>query len=174
MERILSSMEIYKFRKAETREIDEIYHLIEKRIKWMDKNNINQWNKTNYLDSYPRDYFKSKIEAGQLFVMYNELSGKVVGAVVLLEEDKRWYKDGSKNYYIHNLVSDTYVPGIGTKILNLCEQMALDNSVDAIRLDCEASNIKLNAFYEGLGYCYVDDVQEGSYVGHKREKKLRN
>jgi ribosomal protein S18 acetylase RimI-like enzyme len=138
----------------------------------MDRKNINQWNKTNYLDAYPRDYFKSKVEAGQLYVMNDELTGKVVGAVVLLEEDKRWTNDGLRNYYIHNLVSDTEVPGVGIKIINLCEQMALDNGVAAIRLDCQASNIRLNGFYEGLGYGYVGDVQEGSYIGHRREKKL--
>ena len=165
-------MKNYDFRKAETRDVEEIYQLIEKRINWMDRKNIHQWNKTNYLDSYPREYFNSKVEAGQLYVLKNEWTGKVVGTVVLLEEDKRWTNDGSKNYYIHNLVSDTEYPGVGVKIINLCEQMALNNGFDGIRLDCHASNIKLNEFYEGLGYCYVGDVQEGIYIGNKREKKL--
>lgn len=167
-----SSMDNYAFRKAVTRDVDEIYQLIEKRIIWMEKNNLNQWNRTNYLESYPRDYFENKVETEQLYVMEDKLTGKVVGAVVLLEDDKRWTNDGSKNYYIHNLVSDTEVPGVGIKMINLCEQIALANSVDAVRLDCQASNIKLNEYYERLGYIFVGDVQEGSYIGKRREKKL--
>lgn len=124
------------------------------------------------LQRTPIQYFNSKVDAGQLYVLKNEWTDKVVGMVVLLEEDKRWTKDGSKNYYIHNLVSDTEFPGVGVKIIKICEQMAYDNGLDGIRLDCQASNIKLNEFYERLGYIYVGDVQEGSYFGHRREKKL--
>lgn len=169
----LGDMDKFTFIKAVKRDVDEIQELIQKRIQWMEKNNINQWNRTNYLDSYPRRYFEDKVEAGQLYVMQDELRGRVIGAVVLLAEDKRWNNEGSrKNYYIHNLVTDTEVPGGGQKIINLCEQIAVKNGASTVRLDCQASNIKLNEYYSGLGYCYVGDVQEGSYIGNKREKKL--
>lgn len=140
----------------------------------MDQKNIKQWNKTNYLDSYPKEYFREKAAISQLHVLKNEVSGKVAGAVVLLEEDKRWDTDGSKSYYIHNLVSDTEIQGAGTKIIYLCEKMAVQNGKDSIRLDCQASNAKLNEFYNWLGFEFVGIVQEGNYLGNKREKTIRS
>ncbi|WP_136035703.1 GNAT family N-acetyltransferase [Bacillus salacetis] len=165
-------MDNYTFRKAEAIDVENIIQLIEKRIKWMDTNNIQQWNKTNYFDSYPRAYFFKKVTAGELYVMDDQLTGKAAGAVVLLEEDKRWARDGSNSLYIHNLVSDTGVSGAGRMMIKSCEQIAIDNAYDAVRLDCQASNIKLNEYYKKQGYCYSGDVKDGNYIGKKREKKM--
>lgn len=156
--------------KATLEDVAEIYELIKKRIQWMNEKNIAQWNKTNYLESYPKAYFEEKAVSGQLYVLKDETFEKVTGAVVLLDEDKRWIDDGSKSYYIHNLVSDTEVPGVGTRIIQLCEKMAITEGKDKLRLDCQESNLKLNGFYNNLGFKYVEKVQEGSYVGNKREK----
>lgn len=165
-------MDNYILMKAIKSDIDKIYELIEKRIKWMDKNNIHQWNKTNYLDSYPKAYFEGKVADGELYVMTDENSKKIVGAVVLLEEDERWQADVSNSYYLHNLVSDIEAPGIGARIIHLCEKVAIEKGKEKIRLDCQTSNRKLNKYYNELGFEYVGSVHEGSYVGNKREKKL--
>lgn len=87
------SMDNYIFIKAKYGDVEEVYGLIIKRIKWMDKNEISQWNKTNYLGSYPKEYFEEKVALEQLYVMKDSFSGKVAGAVVLLEEDRRWSMD---------------------------------------------------------------------------------
>ena len=43
----------YDFRLAKNNEIDTIFSLYKKRIQWMDKSGIQQWNMTNYLEVYP-------------------------------------------------------------------------------------------------------------------------
>lgn len=168
------NMENYIFIKAIIEDVEEVFWLIKKRIKWMDKNEISQWNKTNYLDSYPKEYFEEKVAMGQLYVMKDDFSGKVAGAVVLLEEDRRWSTDRSKSYYIHNFVSDTEIKNVGTRMIYECEKMAIKKGKDRIRLDCQASNHKLNEYYYRLGFESVGNVQVGSYVGNKREKRLTN
>lgn len=168
------SMENYIFIKAKYGDVEEVYGLIIKRIKWMDKNEISQWNKTNYLDSYPKEYFEEKVTLEQLYVMKDSFSGKVAGAVVLLEEDRRWSMDRSKSYYIHNFVSDMQIRNVGTRIIVECEKMAIKKGKDRIRFDCQASNHKLNEYYHRLGFKSVGKVQDGSYAGIKREKKLTN
>ena len=165
-------MENYVFIKGLIKDVDEIYLLIKKRIKWMDDNNIKQWNKTNYLSSYPKEYFEEKATSGQLYVMKDKSSDKVVGAVLLLEEDERLGIDFSNSYYIHNLVSDTEFPGVGKEIIQSCEKIAIKQGKDRIRLDCQATNSKINNFYSELGYKYIENFQEGTYVGNKREKLL--
>lgn len=126
----------YVLLKGIKKDVDEVYGLIKKRVKWMDDNNINQWNKTNYLNSYPKEYFEEKALSEQLYVMKDKSSSKIVGAVVLLEEDKRWVTDSTKSYYIHNLVSDANLLGVGTIIMKLCEKLVIKNGKDRVQLDC--------------------------------------
>ncbi|WP_246938820.1 GNAT family N-acetyltransferase [Bacillus pinisoli] len=163
-------MENFVLIKGSNKDVETIYQIIKQRINWMDSNKIEQWNKTDYLKSYPIEYFKEKVTSGELYVMKDESSDKVVGAVVLLEEDQRWKKDGVKSYYLHNLVSDTEVPGIGNRIIDLCEKLASRNGKDRLRLDCQSTNTKLNHYYYRLGFKYVGNVQVGNYYGTKREK----
>lgn len=164
-------MDKYIFQKAIKTDIDEILMLIEKRIEWMNENNIDQWNKTNYLECYPKEYFEEMVSEGQLYVIKDGKFGSIIGSVTLLEQDKRW-NDSSQSYYIHNLVSDTEVSDIGVTIINFCEQIAIKNDKNKIRLDCQASNYKLNEYYAKLGFEYIGSVQDDNYTGNKREKKL--
>ena len=118
-------MDRYIFQKAMNEDIDEILILIQKRIKWMDENNISQWNKTNYLKYYPQNYYEELVSKGQLYVVkYGDLNS-VIGAFALLEQDKCW-NDSSQSYYIHNLVTDIGVSGIGATIIKFCEQLLLN------------------------------------------------
>ena len=64
-------MENSVFTKGSVKDADAILELIKKRIEWMDENNIEQWNKTDYLSFYPKEYFEEKAEAGQLYIMKN-------------------------------------------------------------------------------------------------------
>ena len=152
-------------------DLDEILMLIQNRIDWMDENNIRQWNTTNYFECYPRSYFADLAAKGQLYVVKEGNLNRVIGAVALLEQDKRW-NDNVPSYYIHNLVSDTDFSGLGARIIEFCEQMALKDEKLKMRLDCQASNEKLQAYYCDLGFECVGKVQEGHYAGVKLEKTL--
>jgi RimJ/RimL family protein N-acetyltransferase len=165
-------MNNYLFNNAVMEDVEIIWEIINKRIKWMNNNNIIQWNKTGYLDSYPKSYFEEKALTDQLYVMKEKNTMRILGAVVLLEQDNRWGPDGLNSYYIHNLVSDPEVAGTGEKIIHFCEMKAINNGKDKIRLDCQASNKKLNEYYQRLGFKYAGTVKEGSYLGNKLEKKL--
>ena len=46
-------------RKATLFDIDSIIKVIQDRIDWMDEVGIEQWNKTSYLEVYPREYFEA-------------------------------------------------------------------------------------------------------------------
>lgn len=50
----------YDFRLAINNEIDTIFSLYKKRIQWMDKSGIQQWNMTNYLEVYPISHYADR------------------------------------------------------------------------------------------------------------------
>ena len=162
----------YKFLQANETMLDYIYELFIKRIDWMDKEGIKQWNVTNYIEAYPKNYYKKQIEERHLYVMTN--SNKVVGAIVLLEEDDRWGDNHTCSaYYLHNFVTDIQTKGIGKKILKSVEELARKNNKSKLRLDCAEDNDFLNNYYENAGYLLVGKCTEGLYKGNKREKNLQ-
>ena len=52
----------YRFRRAQNADVDQMIEIIRDRIKWMDKQGLHQWNKTDYMQQYPREYFLEGIE----------------------------------------------------------------------------------------------------------------
>lgn len=48
------------FRQAQPEEIEEIFSLYGKRIRWMDENGVRQWNATDYLAVYPAKYYRGQ------------------------------------------------------------------------------------------------------------------
>ena len=148
----------YDFRLAKNNEIDTIFSLYKKRIQWMDKSGIQQWNMTNYLEVYPISYYKEDV---------------VIGAVVLLQSDECWPQMAdSPAYYVHNLVTELSVKGAGKIILSEVEKMAIRKGIQFLRLDCALDNKFLNEYYESMGYKMVGCCKEGAYIGNKREKEL--
>lgn len=161
----------YDFRLAKNNEIDTIFSLYKKRIQWMDKSGIQQWNITNYLEVYPISYYADRQMLGELYVLSKE--DVVIGAVVLLQSDECWPQMAdSPAYYVHNLVTELSVKGAGKIILSEVEKMAISKGIQFLRLDCAVDNKFLNEYYESMGYKMVGWCKEGAYIGNKREKEL--
>lgn len=159
------------FRAAGPDEVESIFLLYKKRIHWMNKKGICQWNTTGYLEAYPVDYYVKQQTTGNLYVLTE--GNTIVGAVVLLQEDIRWPdKEVLSVFYVHNLVTDIGVDGAGKRILMELEKLAFRKGKHAIRLDCAVDNIFLNNYYDSLGYKLVGTCQDGSYIGNRREKHL--
>ena len=144
----------YDFRLAKNNEIDTIFSLYKKRIQWMDKSGIQQWNMTNYLEVYPISYYADRQRLGELYVLRKE--DVVIGAVVLLQSDECWPQMAdSPAYYVHNLVTELSVKGAGKIILSEVEKMAIRKGIQFLRLDCAVDNKFLNEYYESMGYKMV-------------------
>lgn len=137
----------------------------------MNEKGIRQWNVTGYLDAYPIDYYMRQQSINNLYVLKENNS--VIGAVVLLQEDGRWSeKTNLTAFYVHNLVADTEVHGVGKDILSEVETIARQRGKCFVRLDCAVDNTFLNDYYSSLGYEIVGTCQEGTYIGNRREKVL--
>lgn len=161
----------YSFRRAAFDDINAVFTLYEERVKWMDRQGIEQWNVTSYLDAYPIEYYEKERRLGNLYVLTEE--HRIVGAVVLLQSDDRWPdRANSFAYYIHNLVTDCAAPGAGKRILEEVEKLAIQQGKQYLRLDCAADNKFLNQYYESQGYVLTGRCRDGDYAGNRREKML--
>ncbi len=159
------------FRVIKKREVSQMFQLILDRIKWMDKNNIKQWNVINYTEIYTRDYYEKKRKKGELFVLLDEGTNEIICAAVLQDSDKIW-NDGENALYIHNFVSKIGKSGAGGDFLKYAIDYAKLKGKKYFRLDCAANNDKLNGYYEKHGFIRTGICEDGLYRGILREKKL--
>ena len=157
---------------AREQDVEPVFSLYEKRVGWMDEAGVDQWNRTDYLHAYHIAYYRRQQALGNLYVM-RDGGARVLGAVVLLQEDPRWSgQPACAAYYVHNLVTDPAVRGVGAQLLLQAEALALRQGKACVRLDCAEDNAFLNAYYEARGYRTVGTCRDGLYRGRLREKRL--
>lgn len=166
-------MRNYTFRKGTTDEAAVLYNLVVERMAWMDRKGIRQWNVTEYLVRFPMDYYVEKQRIGQLYVLVDDESGKVVCAAVLKEEDDRWPDDGQKALYLHNFASAVgWFEPVGDIFLDHCLQLSRSMHKDFFRLDCAVDNAFLNRYYGSRGYTDAGYCTHGLYKGVLRQKAI--
>ena len=151
---------------------EQIFSLIQDRIQWMDDQGISQWNTVGYWDIFPPSYYRKAIEDHRLYVLKLPETGKIIGAGVLADQDLLWGQDNVSAFYLHNFVADRGVAGTVGVFLSGCEDLARSVGKERFRLDCIKTNLKLNRYYEARGYRAVGSIEDGKYVGNKREKVL--
>ena len=164
-------MEYYTFRAMGPEEAPRMVELVRERIAWMDREGIQSWNTSDYLEIYPQDYYEEMARNGRLFALVRASDGGIVCAGALLEADERW-PDGLRALYIHHLVSAVDEQGTGSLFLVHAEDHARKLGLDRLRLDCYADNRGINAYYEALGYRPAGTCADGPYHGILREKRI--
>ena len=161
----------YEFLPASGAEMPQVFALIRDRIQWMREQGLRQWDAVDYWGIFPEGYYRKAVEEGRLFVVRERHGGRVVCAGVLSFQDPDW-TDGMPAVYLHNFAAARDASGAGAYFLERGEAFARACGKDCFRLDCMASNRKLNAYYERHGYRPVGRVEKPGYVGVQREKRL--
>ena len=164
--------ENYIFRQAKKEEIGEIFALILSRMAWMDEVGIQQWNVTKYHQRYPMDYYQMRQEQGELFLMRQAVTGKLLCVAGLLREDERWPEKASA-LYLHHFASCPEDKGAGSIFLQMAEEYAAGQGMAYMRLDSAIGNQKLEQYYTSRGYVEAGFCKDGVYEGILRQKKLK-
>ena len=161
-----------QFRPALESDIEAIFSLIAKRVYWMDEVGIRQWNVTDYLTVYPREYYLRHQQNGDLYLC--ESGGIITGVFVLFDKDPRWQDNNevSDACYLHNLATDPALKGLGRFLIEKAEEVTLQRGKRRLRLDCAIDNPFLNDYYEKMGYRLCGECIDDLYVGNLREKYL--
>ena len=163
----------YQFALADESLLEQIYALIDRRIRWMDEVGIRQWNVTDYWGVYPKEHYIEQMLHDRLYVLKRMPEGTVVGTAVLYEADPRW-PDGAQvdTYYVHHFAASPDETGAGAILLQHLEEYTRRNKKAVLRLDCADGNVRLNRYYEEKGYSPCGTCVDGLYHGILREKHL--
>ena len=163
----------YQFCLADQSLLEQIYALIDRRIRWMDEVGIRQWNVTDYWGVYPKEHYIEQMQHDRLFVLKHTDDNTVVATAVLYEVDPRWPDgDTASAYYVHHFASSPEEKGVGKLLLQHLEEYTRQRGKTVLRLDCADGNIRLNRYYAEKGYRPCGTCVDGLYRGILQEKHL--
>ncbi len=166
-------MELF-FRKARESEFPIAVQLLKQAAQTLQNKQINQWafwlhpNETQL--NWVREGF-----AHQEFYFVENLDNQLVAMFRLLVEDELyWGKQNVTAHYVHSFVVEKQFAGqqIGSQILAQLEHHLTENNIFRFRLDCNASNPILCAYYEKHGFKKVGEKQMPHSLNNLYEKIL--
>ena len=161
----------YIFREATGQEVPAVFALIMRRVAWMDRVGIRQWNTTKYDVRYPLDYYEQRRQKGELFVLEEGTTGKLLCVGALFHEDDRW-PDQEAAFYLHHFAAELDAKGAGSIFLKEAEAYTASCAMQYLRLDSAVGNETLAQYYTCRGYREVGRCTDGLYKGILRQKKL--
>ncbi len=139
--------------KANLNDVKQIMEIINETVKEMKSYNNTQWDET-----YPQDKdFIKDIESQDLYVDKKDdiITGFICVNYIEPSEynDINWSRD-DKCMIIHRMAvnSNCRNQGIGTKLMNFAEELALQNNVTYLKTDTYSINTKMNSLFNKFGY----------------------
>lgn len=147
--------------KAKVSDIDDICNLIYSRCLWFLEKGILGWELGYYDIKYNKDYFVEQMNINNLFVA--KLDNKVVGAMLLKDSDRNYWDNDDESFYIHHLVTDINLKGVGKELIDFAIRNCILNNKKYLRLDCFKDNRFLNDYYKSIGFRNVGSGSEVDY-----------
>jgi ribosomal protein S18 acetylase RimI-like enzyme len=147
-------------RLANIYDLENICMLFEKAIRSMNENKIPQWD-----ELYPNQEIISE-DIGNTQMYLGEIENQIVCAFVINQQYDEQYKDGDWKYQgssfsvIHRLCVNPQFQrqGIGTKTMQIIEDMLKNSGIKAIKLDAFSQNPHALRMYEKLGYLKIGEA----------------
>lgn len=165
-------MNDYIFRKGDITDADTLISLVDRRIAWMDRVGIDQWNHSHYHERYPREYYLERARRGELFLLCRRSDGEAVAGAVLFETDPRWGERPESAFYIHHLASVEEEKGAGAEYVRHAAEYARRAGKQYLRLDSKIGNDALERWYTRLGFEAVGECIDRYYEGILRQLPL--
>jgi GNAT superfamily N-acetyltransferase len=161
-------------RPAQEADIDAILMIWAEADEWMRQRGIEPGKPPIPL----RDIVSHRIKSGACYVAWKDgPPGKIVGTITLAWEDDGVWSDQSTDdaCYVHGLSTEraSAGQGIGVALLRWAEAMALAAGKSSVRLDCDATNPALRAYYARAGLTHCGDVHVTTHFACRFEKRLK-
>lgn len=162
------------FRKARETEFTIAIQLLKQAAQRLQKKQVNQWafwlNPTETQLNWIREGF-----ANQEFHFVENIDNQLVAMFRLLETDELyWGTQSVMARYVHSLVVVPAFAGqqMGSTIMVHLENLFIEKGIFRFRLDCNASNPMLCAYYEKHGFKKVGEKQMPQSLNNLYEKIL--
>jgi GNAT superfamily N-acetyltransferase len=157
---------------AQPSDLDTVLDLYDEGARWLAEQGLRA-------GPYPqpvwvRQGVAADIAAGCVYLA-REPEGPVLGTVRLLWSDPDlWPPDKDEAGYVHGLIirNEARGRGLGVALLAWAEQTVRARGRRYLRLDCDARNPKLCAYYERLGFKPAGVIPTARHMAARYEKDL--
>ncbi|MCR9278756.1 MAG: GNAT family N-acetyltransferase [Pseudomonadaceae bacterium] len=139
------------FRRVRADEANAVFQILLDNGEWMLKNDIEQW-PMEWLASIEAEVKRSVCSGGYWCM---DVRGDIAACVeVNRTPEQLWGFDPEPSSYLHKLAISRPPKGtsIGSQLLAATINMARSRGSEFVRLDCVASNERLQRYYERLGF----------------------
>ncbi len=165
----------YNFRKAATKDIPQIWDILQGAIARRKKDGSKQWQ-----DGYPNETaIEQDIAKGVGYVLID--GDAILGYAAILINDEPAYAVLKGNWLtngdfvvVHRLaISDAHLgQGLAQKIMLSTEDIARQNDIHSVKVDTNFDNAGMLRIFEKLGYAYCGEVSFRGGIRKAFEKVL--
>jgi len=155
-------------RAATADDLAAVLGILDEAAAWLWSRSIRQW--PQYFEP---QWVVPRLDAGETWLAWSR--GEAVGTYTLQWEDVAWSdRHDDDAGYVHRLaVRRAFAGGrVSMALLQWAADRARGLGRRFLRLDCEASRLRLRAVYEGFGFRHHSDRQVGPYFVARYELRL--
>ncbi|MEV8587586.1 GNAT family N-acetyltransferase [Streptomyces sp. NPDC051180] len=141
---------------------DEVLGVLDEAAEWLGAQGIAQWP-----PRFEAEWVAGAIARGETWLV--RVDDRTAGTITLDWHDPLWADRGGVAGYVHRMAARRWAAGLGPVMLDWASDAARRRGVDALRLDCVRSNVRLRAYYEDRGFVHRGDVPVGGAPGQRDE-----
>lgn len=140
----------------------------------LQKKQVNQWTMWLNPSQEQINWIKEGFENNEFYFVENENGQQMAMFRLSAEDTLYWGETQDKANYIHSLTVNQEFAGhdLGKKIIAQIEQNLINKGINLLRLDCNAANKWLCAYYEQQGFVKVGEKQMPHSLNNLFEKHL--
>jgi GNAT superfamily N-acetyltransferase len=154
-------------RQAMPQDAENVFGILREAAQWLEQSGMAMWRDDELLPAR----IAGDVEAGLFFIAERE--GMAAGVIKFQLEDSLFWPDVPRNQsaFLHRLAVRRRFAGGGlsTALLDWAVERARTLGREYLRLDCEASRLRLRAVYEKFGFRHHSDRQVGPYFVSRYE-----
>lgn len=151
----------YSFRKAEPKDLDQIWDVLQAAIKRRKEEGSNQWQ-----DGYPNpEVVKADIRKESGYVLTDGETVAGYCAILINDEPEyanlrgEWLTEGDFVLYHRVAVAEKYLgQGLAQQMLKHVEDFARANNISSVKADTNFDNAGMLRIFEKQGYAYCGEV----------------
>ena len=165
----------YKFRKANSEDLIQIWKILQQGIASRKKDGSNQWQ-----DGYPNaEVVQNDIDKEVGYVLTE--GNSIIGYCAILINDEPEYANIEGNWLTNEdfvvfhrvAISENHLgKSLSKKILEFIEVVALDKQILSVKADTNFDNIAMLKIFERMGYVYCGEVHFRGSARKAYEKVL--
>jgi len=152
-----------EFVTATPEQTGQVLAVLDEAAAWLHERGVEQWPVR-----FEPSWIEGAIRRGETWLV--NVGDSASGTVTLDRSDPLWDGEPTPSLYVHRMAVRRSAAGLGTIILDWAADTARQEGVDALRLDCVASNERLRAYYEAAGFVHRGDAAVRGAPGQRHDE----